>query len=61
MFLTAACNRHHSQDQHKNGAFCTFRGHITLLSRKLLDQRTCECYSVITKEYTRRLPGTLAT
>ena len=104
MLLTAACNRHHSQDQQmcrwlllsldhlrvndlvstqvqiasmldsrrehitplthrpdQNGAFCTFRGHVTLLSRKLLDQRTCECYSVITKEYSRLLPNTLAT
>ena len=32
------------------------RGHITVLDRKGLEQRTCECYSVVQKEYQRLLP-----
>jgi CRP-like cAMP-binding protein len=32
------------------------RGHITMLDRKGLEQRTCECYSVVQKEYQRLLP-----
>ena len=31
------------------------RGRITLLDRKGLERRTCECYSVVTKEYDRLL------
>ena len=37
------------------------RGHITVLDRAGLEQRTCECYSVVKKEYDRLLPATLAT
>jgi CRP-like cAMP-binding protein len=29
------------------------RGHITVLDRKRLEQRTCECYEVVKKEYDR--------
>jgi CRP-like cAMP-binding protein len=36
------------------------RGHITVLDRALLEQRTCECYAVVKKEYDRLLPETLA-
>ncbi len=36
------------------------RGHITVLDRSLLEQRTCECYAVVKKEYDRLLPETLA-
>jgi CRP-like cAMP-binding protein len=32
------------------------RGRITVLDRKLLEQRTCECYEVVKKEYDRLLP-----
>ena len=32
------------------------RGHITVVDRKGLEQRTCECYSVVQKEYQRLLP-----
>ena len=36
------------------------RGHITVLSRKGLEARTCECYSVVKREYDRLLPDKLA-
>jgi CRP-like cAMP-binding protein len=37
------------------------RGHITVLDRKGLEQRVCECYSVVRKEYGRLLPEKFAT
>jgi CRP-like cAMP-binding protein len=37
------------------------RGHITVLDRAGLEQRTCECYAVVKREYDRLLPGRLAT
>ena len=36
------------------------RGHITVLDRKGLEQRSCECYAVVKKEYDRLLPRDLA-
>src|SRR3984893_18256259 len=36
------------------------RGHITVLDRERLEQRACECYAVVKKEYDRLLPGQLA-
>jgi CRP-like cAMP-binding protein len=33
------------------------RGRITVLNRAGLESRTCECYSVVKKEYDRLLPG----
>lgn len=32
------------------------RGHITVLDRKALENRSCECYAVVKKEYDRLLP-----
>jgi len=32
------------------------RGHITVLNRSKLEQRVCECYAVVKKEYDRLLP-----
>ena len=32
------------------------RGHITVLDRKKLEARVCECYAVVKKEYDRLLP-----
>ena len=32
------------------------RGHITVVDREGLEQRTCECYEVVKKEYDRLLP-----
>ena len=32
------------------------RGHISVLNRRGLEQRTCECYAVVKKEYERLLP-----
>ena len=32
------------------------RGHISVLDRKGLEQRSCECYAVVKKEYDRLLP-----
>ena len=37
------------------------RGHITVLDRPRLEQRTCECYAVVKKEYDRLLPDHQAT
>jgi CRP-like cAMP-binding protein len=37
------------------------RGHITVLDRQGLERRTCECYSVVKKEYDRLLPARPAT
>jgi len=37
------------------------RGHITVLDRTKLEQRSCECYAVVKKEYDRLLPATMAT
>ena len=36
------------------------RGRIKVLDRDGLEQRTCECYAVVKKEYDRLLPATLA-
>ena len=37
------------------------RGRITVLDRRGLEQRTCECYAVVKKEYDRLLPAKQAT
>src|SRR6266478_6140818 len=37
------------------------RGHITVVDRDRLEQRACECYAVVKKEYDRLLPEQLAT
>jgi CRP-like cAMP-binding protein len=37
------------------------RGHITVLDRDGLEKRSCECYSVVKKEYARLLPDKPAT
>jgi CRP-like cAMP-binding protein len=36
------------------------RGRITVLDRPGLEQRTCECYAVVRREYDRLLPGSSA-
>jgi CRP-like cAMP-binding protein len=36
------------------------RGHITILDRAGLEKRSCECYSVVKKEYDRLLPAKVA-
>ena len=36
------------------------RGHITVLDRTGLEQRSCECYAVVKKEYDRLLPSIVA-
>jgi CRP-like cAMP-binding protein len=37
------------------------RGHIKILDRASLENRTCECYAVVKKEYERLLPQQTAT
>ena len=37
------------------------RGHISVLDRAGLEQRSCECYAVVKTEYDRLLPHRLAT
>jgi CRP-like cAMP-binding protein len=45
---------------HRAGIIKYQRGHITVLNRALLEERTCECYAVVKKEYDRLLPMTMA-
>ncbi|MGO9996041.1 MAG: Crp/Fnr family transcriptional regulator [Steroidobacteraceae bacterium] len=40
----------------KSGLIQYARGHITVLDRKGLEARTCECYAVVKREYDRLLP-----
>lgn len=40
---------------HQAGLIQYHRGHITVLDRHGLEKRTCECYSVVKKEYDRLL------
>ena len=42
----------------KAGLIKYVRGHITILDRKGLEKRTCECYQVVKDEYERLLPNT---
>lgn len=44
----------------KAGLIRYARGHISVLDRPGLEQRTCECYAVVRKEYDRLLPCTEA-
>jgi CRP-like cAMP-binding protein len=45
----------------KDGLIRYRRGHITVLDRAGLEQRTCECYAVVRNEYERLLPSAKAT
>lgn len=44
----------------KAGLISYARGRISVLDRQGLEQRTCECYAVVKKEYDRLLPQRLA-
>jgi len=44
----------------KAGLISYFRGRITVLDRKGLELRTCECYEVVKREYDRLLPHKIA-
>jgi CRP-like cAMP-binding protein len=44
----------------KLGLIRYVRGNITVRDRKRLEQRTCECYAVVKKEYDRLLPDRVA-
>jgi hypothetical protein len=44
----------------KAGLISYARGHITVLDRRGLEGRSCECYAVVKKEYDRLLPATMA-
>lgn len=39
------------------GLISYVRGHITVLDRPALEQRSCECYAVVKREYKRLLPN----
>ena len=41
----------------KDGLISYQRGRITVLDRPQLEQRTCECYAVVKREYDRLLPA----
>jgi CRP-like cAMP-binding protein len=45
---------------HRAGIIDYQRGRITILNRALLEQRTCECYAVVKREYDRLLPSKMA-
>ncbi len=44
----------------KAGLIRYVRGHITVLDRKGLERRSCECYAVVKREYVRLLPDNKA-
>jgi len=44
----------------KQGLIKYARGHISVLDRPGLEERACECYAVVKKEYDRLLPDELA-
>ena len=44
----------------KEGLIRYSRGHISVLDRKGLEARTCECYLVVRREYERLLPSSIA-
>ena len=44
----------------KAGLINYSRGHISVLDRPRLEQRSCECYAVVKKEYDRLLPDQIA-
>jgi Mn-dependent DtxR family transcriptional regulator len=44
----------------KAGLISYSRGHITIIDRAGLEQRTCECYKVVKEEYDRLLPESLS-
>jgi CRP-like cAMP-binding protein len=44
----------------KSGLIRYARGHMTVLDRKGLEGRTCECYAVVKREYDRLLPAAIA-
>ena len=41
----------------KAGLISYARGHITVVDRPGLEERSCECYAVVKKEYDRLLPA----
>ena len=41
----------------KAGLISYARGHINVIDRSGLEERTCECYDVVKKEYDRLLPA----
>ncbi|MDB5946768.1 MAG: transcriptional regulator, Crp/Fnr family, partial [Ramlibacter sp.] len=43
-----------------SGLISYSRGRIKVLDRAGLEQRTCECYAVVKKEYDRLLPAIAA-
>jgi len=45
-----------AQTLQKVGLVHCSRGHIAVLDRQGLEQRACECYAVVRKEYERLLP-----
>jgi hypothetical protein len=45
----------------KAGLIKYSRGRVTILDRKGLEGRTCECYAVVKREYDRLLPFVAAT
>jgi CRP-like cAMP-binding protein len=50
-----------AQTLQKLGLIHCARGHIAVLDRRGLEQRACECYAVVRKEYERLLPRERAT
>jgi CRP-like cAMP-binding protein len=44
----------------KSGLIKYSRGHITVLDRAGLEERVCECYAVVRREFERLLPEIIA-
>ena len=45
-------------DLAKDGLLRYSRGHVTILNRKALHERTCECYEISKREFDRLLGDT---
>ena len=50
----------HALQLQKAGLIRYVRERITVLARKGLERRSCECYAVVKKEYDRLLPPSVA-
>jgi CRP-like cAMP-binding protein len=51
---------HSAMKLHNCGAIRYTRGHISVLDREALEERACECYAVVKREYQRLLPAPAA-
>jgi len=58
--LSASAPRRDAGNLQAAGLIHYSRGHITVLDRKGLEKRVCECYGVVKTEFDRLLPYRLS-